>query len=115
MLVVAGHAPRKRLPLVWFRLVWSCLVRAVGYLIGKVPGRALDEMLALGSFVAHPRRLTTFRKRAVAVEPLPGTPEVVESLRWWSGLQVGVDAQTGAASSATDRWRATRTLPHLMS
>ena len=100
MLVVAGHAPRKRLPLVWFRLVWSCLVRAVGYLIGKVPGRALDEMLALGSFVAHPRRLTTFRKRAVAVEPLPGTPEVVESLRpqWWSGLQVGVDALTGAAS-----------------
>ena len=100
MLVVAGHAPRKRLPLVWFRLVWSCLVRAVGYLIGKVPGRALDEMLALGSFIAHPRRLTTFRKRTVAVEPLPGTPEVVESLRpqWWSGLRVGVDALTGVAS-----------------
>ena len=100
MLVVAGHAQRKRLPLVWFRLVWSCLVRAVGYLIGKVPGRALDEMLALGSFVAHPRRLTTFRKRTAAVEPLPGTREVVESLRpqWWSGLQVGVDALTGAAS-----------------
>ena len=57
MLVVAGHAPRKTLPLVWLRLVWSCLVRAVGYLIGKVPGRALDEMLALGSFLAHPRRL----------------------------------------------------------
>lgn len=100
MLVVAGHAPRKRLPLVWFRLVWSCLVRAVGYLIGKVPGRALDEMLALGSFIAHPRRLMTFRKRTVAVEPLPGTPEVVESLRpqWWSGLRVGVDALTGVAS-----------------
>ena len=32
-------------------------MRAVGYLIGKVPGRALDEMLALGSFVAHPGRL----------------------------------------------------------
>ena len=100
MLVVAGHAPSKRLPLVWFRLVWSCLVRAVGYLIGKVPGRALDEMLALGSFIAHPRRLTMFRKRTVAVEPLPGTPEVVESLRpqWWSGLRVGVDALTGVAS-----------------
>ena len=57
MLVVAGHAQRKMLPLVWLRLVWSCLVRAVGYLIGKVPGRALDEMQALGSFVAHPGRL----------------------------------------------------------
>jgi len=104
MLVVAGHAQRKRLPLVWFRLVWSCLLRAVGYLIGKVPGRALDEMLALGSFVAHPRRLTTFRKRTTAVEPLPGTREVVESLRpqWWSGIRVGVDALTGAA---TERYR----------
>jgi GT2 family glycosyltransferase len=100
MLVVAGHAPRKRLPLVWLRLVWSCLVRAVGYLIGKVPARALDEMLALGSFITHPRRLTDLRKRTTAVEPIPGTSEVVESLRpqWWSGLRVGVDALTGAAS-----------------
>src|SRR6187551_164912 len=100
MLVVAGHAEPKLLPLVWLRLVWSCLARAVGYLIGKVPGRALDEMLALGSFVAHPRRLAALRKRTAAIEPVPGTREVVESLRprWWSGLQVGLDALTGAAS-----------------
>ena len=100
MLVVAGHAPRKRLPLVWLRLVWSCLVRAVGYLIGKVPSRALDEMLALGTFLAHPRQLAALRKRTAAIDPVPGTREVVESLRprWWSGLQVGVDALTGAAS-----------------
>src|SRR3954452_2906026 len=100
MLVVAAHAERKMLLLVWLRLVWSCLVRAVGYLIGKVPGRALDEMLALGAFLAHPRRLADLRKRTTAVEPVPGTREVVESLRprWWSGLRVGLDALTGAAS-----------------
>ncbi|HEX5906367.1 MAG TPA: glycosyltransferase, partial [Propionibacteriaceae bacterium] len=100
MLVVAGHAPRKSLPLVWLRLVWSCLVRAVGYLIGKVPGRALDEMLALGSFVAHPGRLRDLRRRTAAIDPTPGTRDVVESLRppWWSGLRVGLDALTGAAS-----------------
>ena len=100
LLVVAAHAPSKRLPLVWLRLVWSCLVRAVGYLIGKVPGRALDEMLALGAFVAHPRRLAQMRKRAASIDPVPGTREVVESLRprWWSGLRVGIDAMTGAAS-----------------
>jgi GT2 family glycosyltransferase len=100
MLVVAGHAPRKSLPLVWLRLVWSCLVRAVGYLIGKVPGRALDEMLALGSFVAHPGRLRDLRSRTAAIDPTPGTRDVVESLRppWWSGLRVGLDALTGAAS-----------------
>ena len=100
MLVVAGHAPRRMLPLVWLRLVWSCVVRAVGYLIGKVPGRALDEMLALGSFVAHPGRLRELRRRAAAIDPAPGTSEVVDSLRppWWSGLRVGLDTLTGTAS-----------------
>ncbi|HVD82404.1 MAG TPA: glycosyltransferase [Propionibacteriaceae bacterium] len=100
MLVVAGHAPAKRLPLVWLRLVWSCLLRAVGYLIGKVPGRALDEILALGSFVAHPGQLRGLRRRTAAIDPAPGTDEVVDSLRppWWSGLQVGLDALTGTAS-----------------
>ena len=39
---------RPGLPLVWLRLVWSCLLHAMGYLLGKVPGRALDEMAALG-------------------------------------------------------------------
>src|SRR4029450_1024172 len=101
---VAGHAPRKSLALVWLRLVWSCLVRAVGYLIGKVPGRALDEMQALGSFVAHPGRLRELRRRTAAIDPMPGTSEFVESLRppGWSGLRVGLDALTGAAS---DRYR----------
>jgi GT2 family glycosyltransferase len=100
MLVVAGHAPHKMLPLVWLRLVWSCLLRAVGYLVGKVPGRALDEMLALGSFVAHPNRLRELRSRTADIDPAPGADQVVDSLRppWWSGLRVGVDALTGAAS-----------------
>src|SRR4029450_1986158 len=76
----------------------------VGYLIGKVPGRALDEMQALGSFVAHPGRLRELRRRTAAIDPMPGTSEFVESLRppWWSGLRVGLDALTGAAS---DRYR----------
>jgi GT2 family glycosyltransferase len=100
MLVVAGHAPHKMLPLVWLRLVWSCLVRAVGYLVGKVPGRALDEMLALGSFASHPGRIRDLRSRTAEIEPAPGADQVVDSLRppWWSGLRVGVDALTGAAS-----------------
>src|SRR4029453_9902192 len=100
MLVVAGHAPRKMLPLVWLRLVWGCLVRAAGYLVGKVPGRARDEMLALGPFVGHPSRLHHMRSRTADIDPAPGANQVVDSLRppWWSGLRVGVDALTGAAS-----------------
>ncbi|WP_375423890.1 glycosyltransferase [uncultured Friedmanniella sp.] len=93
MLVVAGHAPAKALPVVWLRLVWSCLVAALGYLLGKVPGRALDEVLALGSFIASPRRIRALRARTAAIEPAPGTGEVVAALRppWWSSLALAAE------------------------
>jgi hypothetical protein len=35
MLVVAAHARPALLPLVWLRLVVSCLLHAIGYLLGK--------------------------------------------------------------------------------
>jgi GT2 family glycosyltransferase len=100
MVVVAGHAPGKMLPLVWLRLVWSCLVRAVGYLLGKVPGRALDEVLAMATFAAHPGRIRDLRTRTAAIDPAPGTGEVVATLRppWWSSFQVGAEVLSGAAS-----------------
>ena len=100
MIVVAGHAPGKMLPLVWLRLAFSCLTHAVAYLIGKVPGRALDEILALGSFVAHPGRIQDLRTRTAEIDPVPGTDEVVRSLRppWWNSLRVAAEALSGAAS-----------------
>ncbi len=104
MVVVAGHAPARRLPLVLLRLVWSCLVHAVGYLLGKVPGRALDEILALGAFVGQPGRIIRLRKRTAAIHPAPGTEEVIQSLRppWWNSLQVAAEAVGGAVA---DRYR----------
>jgi GT2 family glycosyltransferase len=104
MIVVAGHAPGKMLPLVWLRLVASCLALAVGYLIGKVPGRALDEILALRWFCAHPGQVRDLRTRTASIDPAPGTGEVVQALRppWWSSLRVGAEVLSGAAS---DRYR----------
>ncbi len=100
MLVVAGHAPAKALPLVWLRLVWSCVVHAVGYLLGKVPGRALDEMLALGAFVAAPGRIRALRARTAEIEPAPGTGEVVAALRppWWSTLALAAEVVNSAVA-----------------
>lgn len=100
MLVVAGHAPARVLPLVWLRLVWSCLVHAFGYLVGKVPGRALDELLALGGFVAHPSRIRALRRRTASIDPAPGTGEVVQALRppWWSSLQIAAEVLNGLVS-----------------
>jgi GT2 family glycosyltransferase len=105
MLAVAGHASRAALPLVWLRLVGSALAHAIGHLLGKVPRRSLDEMLALGSFLAHPGRIREFRRRLAATPPAPGTAEVVKGLRppWWSSLRLAAEAVSGAASS---RYRA---------
>ena len=104
MVVVAGHAPARLLPLVLLRLVWSCLVHAIGYLLGKVPGRALDEILALGAFVGQPGRIIRLRKRTAAINPVPGTDEVVHTLRppWWNSLSVAAEATGGAVA---DRYR----------
>ncbi len=105
MLVVAGHAPRAVLPLVWLRLVWSCLVRAAGYLVGKVPSRSRDELVALVGFVGHPGRIRDVRRRTTGIDPAPGTGDVVRALRppWWSGLRVGAEVVSGVA---TERYRA---------
>ena len=104
MVVVAGHAPTRLLPLVLLRLVWSCLVHAIGYLLGKVPGRALDEILALGAFVGQPGRIIRLRKRTAAINPVPGTDEVIHTLRppWWNSLRVAAEAMGGAVA---DRYR----------
>ncbi|MCW2811825.1 MAG: hypothetical protein JWP61_2283 [Friedmanniella sp.] len=100
MTVVAGHAPGRLLPAVWLLLVLSCLLRAAGYLLGKVPGRARDELVAMVQFVAHPGRLRDLRRRTAAIDPLPGSDEVVRSLRppWWSALSTLAETFTGAAS-----------------
>jgi len=105
MRVVAGHAARHELPLVWLRLVWSALAHAAGYLLGKVPGRARDELLALGSFLAHPGEIRDLRRRLAAHPVAPGAPAAVRSLRppWWAGLRRGAEAASGAVSN---RYRA---------
>ena len=98
MLVVAGHAPPHLLPLVWLRLVWSCLLRAAGYLLGKAPTRSRDELLALATFVAHPGRISGFRRRLRSAPRVPGGADVVRTLRprWWFSLRIGAQAVSHA-------------------
>jgi GT2 family glycosyltransferase len=100
MLVVVGHAPPAALPLVWIRLVLSCVVRSVGYLVGKVPARSVDELAALGSFLAHPVRIHRYRRRVRRRRPVPGSAEVIRRLRppWWSSLRVAGETITGAVA-----------------
>ena len=100
MRVVAGHARGALLPLVWLRLVASCWWRAAGYLLGKAPGRAADELAALTMFVAHPGQVRDLRRRTASIDPAPGTAEVVRNLRppSWSSLRVAGEVFAGALS-----------------
>ena len=100
MTVVAGHAPTRSLPFVWLRLVLSCLVLALGYLLGKAPGRSRDELAAAWTFALHPGRLRSLRSRTASIDPAPGTAEVVRSLRppRWSSLRILGETLTGALS-----------------
>ena len=100
MVVVAGHSPAKLLPLVMCRLVWSSLLQTIGYLLGKVPQRALDEILALGSFLGAPGRIVKLRRRLAAIDRVPGTEDVIHALRppWWNSLRLAAEAMSGAVA-----------------
>ncbi|MEU1311424.1 glycosyltransferase family 2 protein [Streptomyces cinnamoneus] len=51
------------LPYVLFRIVLSTLLRTVGYLVGKAPGQALDEISGLVGVLLRPGRIRAARKR----------------------------------------------------
>ncbi len=62
------------LPYVMLRLVLGTLLRTVGYLLGKAPGQALDELTGLFGTLLRPGRLRAARKRRGA--PAVATSEL---------------------------------------
>ncbi|MBT2386845.1 glycosyltransferase family 2 protein, partial [Streptomyces sp. ISL-11] len=60
------------LPYVLLRVVLGTLLRTIGYLLGKAPGQALDELTGLFGTLLRPGRLRAARKRR-------GTPAVAAS------------------------------------
>lgn len=64
------------LPWVLFRLVFGTLLRTVAYLVGKVPGQAVDEVAGLLGTLLRPGRIVGARKRRAksALEPAEMRP-----------------------------------------
>lgn len=64
------------LPWVLFRLVFGTLLRTVAYLVGKVPGQAVDEVAGLLGTLLRPGRIVGARKRRgkSALEPAEMRP-----------------------------------------
>jgi GT2 family glycosyltransferase len=101
MALVAAHAPRSLLPLVRTRLVLGCLLRAIGYLIGKVPSRSAEELAAAWSFLRHPQRVTRMRQRIAQLPATSRGEAAVRRLRpgALSGVKVAVDAITASIAN----------------
>ncbi len=105
MIVVAAHSGGVARPLVWLRLVWGCLLRTIGYLLGKSPARAADELLALSGFARDPARVRRIRAHSAQILPTQAAEESVKSLRprWWASLGVGAEA---VSTAVAERYRA---------
>ncbi|WP_461296456.1 glycosyltransferase family 2 protein [Streptomyces harbinensis] len=59
----------RALPWVLLRIVMGTLLRVLGYLVGKLPGRALDEAAGLLATLLRPERILAARKRRPKAVP----------------------------------------------
>ena len=79
-------------PVVVVRLVTGSLLRSLGYVLGKAPGLAADELAAVSSVLSRPRRLLRARRARRRTALLP--PGAVRPLLppWWLPYRRGLDA-----------------------
>jgi len=69
---VAVNRPSRFWPLLWLRLIVGTFFRVLGYLIGKAPGLASDELFAMLGFIARPDRVLrgrSVRRKQRASDP----------------------------------------------
>jgi GT2 family glycosyltransferase len=115
--VLLANLPLLLVPWAALRLTLGTVVRAFGLLVGKMPARAFDEVVALASVLGRPDRLARarWRRRSTrvvpfrAVRPLLATP--ASSLRHGMEKVTAVIGVGAAASYAAGRHRAVETGP----
>jgi GT2 family glycosyltransferase len=61
--VLLANAPAGRVPFVFVRVILGGIGRALGFLLGKQPALAAEELLAVLAVVGRPDRLFTARRR----------------------------------------------------
>lgn len=107
----------KLLPYVLVRLVLGTLLRALGYLLGKAPGQALNELTGLFGTLLRPGRLRAARKRRGRPAVPPGElrplfPPVGATVRATvEGLASGLGRRPDTESSSAGRHGAVESGP----
>jgi GT2 family glycosyltransferase len=91
MLVLLANARGGAVPFRWLRLLGGAVLRALGFLLGKLPGVAMDELLAAGTVLFNPARLVRVRRRR---RGLSQSGPRVRALRpsWRTSYRDSVDA-----------------------
>lgn len=69
--VLLANLPGRGLPWAYLRLSLASVLRAVGFALGKLPGAAIDEIVAVVTVVGRPDRILRARRarRALRVAP----------------------------------------------
>ncbi|MBW1595689.1 glycosyltransferase family 2 protein [Streptomyces sp. JJ38] len=109
------NAPGRALPWVFLRLVLGTLVRTLAYVVGKVPGQALEEITGLSRTLLRPGLILAARrrrgKRNPALPPGESPPEPKELRPLFPPPGATVRATLEQAASSISRRAGTETPP----
>jgi len=89
---VLANCRAPAVPVLYLRLLLGSLLRAVGYLLGKLPSAAWDEVAAASAALGRPWLLLSARRRRRRSRG--GRPVGVRRLlpRWWAPYATGLDS-----------------------
>lgn len=80
------------LPFQYVRLALGSVIRAVAYLVGKLPAAAADELVAMVRVLGRPGRIMAARSRRRATSVVPHTTVRALLPAWWTPYANGLDS-----------------------
>lgn len=104
LITLLANSSALTLPMRWVRLLVGSLLRVLGFLVGKLPGVAWDELVAAGAALFGPARLFRVRRSRRA---LPQARSRVKELRpsWWAPYR---DTGDAVLVRAVEGWHSLR-------
>jgi len=96
---VLANVSSRQLPFHYVRLFFGSLLRALGFLVGKDPEAASDELLALRAVYVHPVRLAQARKIRAAIVRRPYGVMRRLVAPFWLPYQHGLDTAREAVTA----------------